>query len=530
LVIPYCHYDFLLDIYDAPNTVRDINQGTVSDVLTGMSRAYWMYNYEYDAAANQLAYDYNTGGLVIHYDFKYRDVGKGLQVAQHTGITPDGTLKNGSVTNIYDANGNLQSVDDRHTDDGVNKDRTFLLNNQGQIIRKTHTGDGNKRQFYVYSNGNGVASYGDLADKDIDFNYSPISDHYPGATAGSYTVSSSSDTLNSIALMVWGDSSLWYLIADANGLTSDSALSVGQTLVIPNNVSNIRNATDTFKPYNPGQIIGDTTPTMPIAPPPKEDGGGCSAAQIIVIIIVIVASIFTAGAALAAAGATFGTIMSTGAAFFAGSAGFSLTTVAVGFAAGAVGSIVGQAAGMALGIQDEFSWGDVAVGGVTGAVTAGMGGWSKPAGDLAKAGTIVAKGAISYTANYAANKAVGNDVTFRWSDVAANVAASAVMSQVGKVDTQSVALQTIQDGLRGTVSGILTRELKRTFGHAGKQSDEVIAMNAFGQAVGNSIGRVTQKTYAEEFKKERAEKLKAARESKRQEQAEAAELRRWRCV
>ena len=53
------------------------------------------------------------------------------------------------------------------------------------------------------------------------------------STASRYTVQQG-DTLESIALRVWGDASFWYLIADANGLSGNAQLTVGMDLIIPN--------------------------------------------------------------------------------------------------------------------------------------------------------------------------------------------------------------------------------------------------------------------------------------------------------
>jgi len=99
----------------------------------------------------------------------------------------------------------------------------------------------------------------------FDFNYSAISDQYPASTPGSYSVQAG-DTLERIASLVFGDASLWYLIADANGLSGTEALPQGLTLKIPNAVFNVHNNNQTFKPYNPGDIIGDTTPTLEYVP------------------------------------------------------------------------------------------------------------------------------------------------------------------------------------------------------------------------------------------------------------------------
>jgi len=104
-----------------------------------------------------------------------------------------------------------------------------------------------------------------------------------------YSNGNEPQTLETIAVQFWGDASLWHLIADANGLNGprDPEVKVGRTLLIPNQVANVRNAADTFKPYNPSKIIGDVTPTLPLAPPAKNS---CTAAQILVVAIAVVAS------------------------------------------------------------------------------------------------------------------------------------------------------------------------------------------------------------------------------------------------
>ncbi len=96
------------------------------------------------------------------------------------------------------------------------------------------------------------------------------------STPGNYVVSAG-DSLRSIALSLFGDAQLWYLIADTNGIQTDAELQVGRNLTIPNKVTNLHNSSATFKPYAPGEIIGDTTPTLPEPPPPpkpKKKGSG----------------------------------------------------------------------------------------------------------------------------------------------------------------------------------------------------------------------------------------------------------------
>jgi len=136
---------------------------------------------------------------------------------------------------------------------------------------------------------------------DFDENYQPITGNYPAVTPGSYTVRGG-DTLRSVAQAVWGDAALWYVLADANGLSADEALKPNTTLVIPNKVTNIHNTAQTFKPYQAGQGVGDASPTMldPPPPPQPKGGGGCGGiasviAVVIAVVVVAVVTVYTSG-------------------------------------------------------------------------------------------------------------------------------------------------------------------------------------------------------------------------------------------
>ncbi|MFZ6876608.1 LysM peptidoglycan-binding domain-containing protein, partial [Undibacterium sp. Di27W] len=101
------------------------------------------------------------------------------------------------------------------------------------------------------------------------------------------------DTLQSIAKTVWGDATLWYLIADANGVVSADNFAPGTKILIPAREISSHNTADSFKPYRPGEIIGDTTPTLPT---PAGAGGCGGLGQVIMIVVAVVVTIYTAGA------------------------------------------------------------------------------------------------------------------------------------------------------------------------------------------------------------------------------------------
>ncbi|WP_306252635.1 LysM peptidoglycan-binding domain-containing protein [Parvularcula sp. IMCC14364] len=59
-----------------------------------------------------------------------------------------------------------------------------------------------------------------IAHADFDQNYNPINSYNQGSVHGAYTVRAG-DTMGSIAASLWGDASLWYKLAEANGHGGD---------------------------------------------------------------------------------------------------------------------------------------------------------------------------------------------------------------------------------------------------------------------------------------------------------------------
>ena len=65
-----------------------------------------------------------------------------------------------------------------------------------------------------------------------NWSWDPINSYQQGSNGGSYTVRAG-DTLGSIAAQLWGDSSLWYKLGEANGIAGAGALNEGQVLIVP---------------------------------------------------------------------------------------------------------------------------------------------------------------------------------------------------------------------------------------------------------------------------------------------------------
>jgi hypothetical protein len=154
---------------------------------------------------------------------------------------------------------------------------------------------------------------------------------------------------------VYGDSSLWYVIAEANGITRASDMSEGMSLVIPATVSSTRNNTQVFRPYDPSNIRGDNMPALP--KPQGGDDGGCGGIgqMIVAIVAIAVTAIFQQYELIPE-------ILDSALA----------TQVANAAVAAAAGNIAGQLAANAVGIQDGFSWRSVATAAVSAGLTEGL--------------------------------------------------------------------------------------------------------------------------------------------------------------
>lgn len=411
----------------------------------------------------------------------------------------------------YNVNGFLKSA----YDDGAKLDTQYFTSAHGQVLRRNRLQNGQAvgSHYFYYADGRRIGDVGDtpsdntrvsyaeaLANKDktvdrkklyknfkpvtssdFDQNYEPINETYPAAVGSTYTVRGG-ETLQTIARAVWGDAAMWYLLADANGLSGTETLVAGRVLQVPNKVTNIHNNADTFRPYNPGEAIGRIDPTLP-APPPKKKGCG-GIGQLVMVVVAVVATIWTAGVAGAAFGAA-----GAGAGGFAGGIGMLTSgaaslgtlgaTVAAGAVAGAVGSAAGQLAGMAMGMQDKFSWTQVGLGALGAGVTAGVGGVLGAGGG---AWAAAGRAAVSSTIGQGLGVAMGMQDRFSWAGVAASAAGAgvgtavspyvgaALSSTIGDTGTHIVS------GMAGTVAAQLVA------------SGRIDARSAFANTLGNALG------------------------------------------
>ena len=85
--------------------------------------------------------------------------------------------------------------------------------------------------------------------------YDNVSENAGAIPSYAYTVSEA-QTLKAIAAAVYGDEQMWYVLAEANGFVAGQQAVAGSQIIIPGLYSNSHNTSETFKPYNPAEVIG----------------------------------------------------------------------------------------------------------------------------------------------------------------------------------------------------------------------------------------------------------------------------------
>lgn len=370
--------------------------------------------------------------------------------------------------------------------------------------------DSTAYQKYFYNNGAPVASTGTLESVTLDYNYTPISDRYPPTSPGQYIVQRDGESLQDIAAAVYGDAGVWYLIADANGLSGGETLLAGRALTIPNEVTNLHNNSQTFKPYNAGDVIGDVTPALKAPPPPKHHCGVF--AQVMVIVVAVAVTALTTGLAIPALAGALGAATATGVAATALGAAAIAGGAAVGAAAG---SIASQLTANALELQDGFSWSAVGTAALVAGLTAGL---SAEAGNLLDIGgrlsasgiagfkfSDVAMGALNFGIGAGVNVALNQPHAFSWASLTAAVVTSGLVGG-GTTGNSATDRATRASTLgrdffgnftRNLEAGVINRSVTIAMEGHGKLELQNIAADAFGNAIGNSIVSVIQDSEAE---------------------------------
>ncbi|MGQ3891435.1 glycosyl hydrolase 108 family protein [Legionella sp. CNM-4043-24] len=405
-------------IYEAGRLVASIGRGADED--KNLSRN----DYAYDEAGNLISlttrvFDQGKSkGYIQTHRYEYALWDSYQQSRDDATLEIEGKPDiTGSNLRSYDVNGQLSEASDTAVGetglktahylnsslDGLRarqdlNGQTSYLNVAGKTIGDLHFDSGGNTVLDVYSGftPTGTAKFafesGRKLSESVDkyseaVNSGPLDGilpNIPQDNLGTWTLQVG-DTLESIAMQVYGDSSLWYLIADANGITDRNAqagekggqLHAGQQITIPPAASNQHHDSSTQIKLSSNDLMGNLTATVlfPLSPPVKTKRSPWKILGMVAIAaLVAFATYMTAGVMGVLAGGGnlssvgLGTIMSMGQSVLAGVSGTIANTAmsaAASFASGFVGSAIGQGVANLAKLQKGFDF--------TGALLAGVG-------------------------------------------------------------------------------------------------------------------------------------------------------------
>jgi hypothetical protein len=196
-------------------------------------------------------------------------------------------------------------------------------------------------------------------------------------------------------------------------------------------------------------------------------------------------------------GATAGSTWAAGAAALSGGLASSGTAIAAAAIGGAVGAAASQAVGVATGTIDSFDWKGVALGAIGAGVGAGLAG-SGSIGQAFKgltSGNIVAQSAVANALTQGIAVVVGVQDHFSWRDVAISAVATPIASKTGKLVNGTSNTSPFMSQFTAGATGSLVRG---AFG--GRIDTATVLADAFGNALGNSVvDRMSHPSVLEEF-------------------------------
>jgi hypothetical protein len=449
--------EYRIDAYDQGRRIRekviDLSGNEQDDIYfeDGLGGGY-------DRAGNLKGYTVvSSGGEKNVYKTEYR-LGAGYQEQKVTATR--GNIQ-GITTSTYDASGNRITIEDTGVTTGT---RRLFYDADGRVLQKAESTAATvltpKITRNLIVNGeqlgdNSVESAGNLANP-----YQSVSATALSNAPTVYTVRAATETYQSIAKLVYGDSNLHFIIADANGART---LAVGDIIKIPPRTNTLFNDANSFKPYDPSELIGGTSPNLP---PPQNDAGCGTFGRIISTVVAVVV-------AVAVATITQDPTLTLTA--------FEKTAVLA--TAAAAGNAAGQIVGNVTGVQNGFSFKSVALSALTGGLA--------PA---PVAGEFLSNFANAALANAEAQglaviTGLQDSFDFR------SVAAAGVGASIGQSVGESLAGRNPAFAGFGKVGGQFARDLVRGFAtstatsivRSGKVSVGQIASDVFGTALGSAF-------------------------------------------
>ncbi|MDT0926161.1 hypothetical protein RNS32_12665, partial [Staphylococcus pseudintermedius] len=135
--------------------------------------------------------------------------------------------------------------------------------------------------------------------------------------------------------------------------------------------------------------------------------------------------------------------------------------------------------------------------GLTAGFTAGIGSQLGSMGELIKNsqwGSVAGSAALTGAGGYVANRIAGVDTSFSWRGIAASAVSAGIGGKINqKLDTvldgPGISNGSINDTVGGLVGGVVSLHTRRTFGFNDPVNYGSIAVDAFGNALGNAAVR-----------------------------------------
>ena len=255
-----------------------------------------------------------------------------------------------------------------------------------------------------------------------------------------------------------------------------------------------KNDASTFKPYNPNEIVGSTSPGLPYIPPQASNGCGY-VIQVVMIVAAAVVSFYMP-------------VLAPHVASFLGTSAVVAEAVVYG-ATAFVAHATTTAIGSALGLT-TFSWRQSLGQGIAAGLTAGIGAKLGTTSELLKqfATNPSWKGALKIAtsavgnavAGYAGNEIAGvKGNSFSWKAIASSAVTNVVTAAIGNKLNLNPTFENGRastgnygkDFALGVIGGVVSHHVRHAFGFDEKMDYKHIALSAFANATGNALGRAS---------------------------------------
>lgn len=559
-----------------------ISSAIVEDFEVERAKTYYSYDNvdNLTGVSTRVNSQGNQAGFATSHSYTYEHWDSYLQSTDSAVLSVDRLPTTyGLSTRFYDVNGQLQEAQDQKTDSSGHNNSTWYLSSAIEGIRARRDKEGQtnylkvagktigdlrlesngQQHLNVYGGftpaGSAVAAETktNLFNWQTDKKHSTLADFMrtgsltqelkatPGDTAdgtlpevpqdnfGAYTLQVG-DTLESVARQIYGDSSLWYLIADANGITNrnsvagqDGQLHIGQRLNIPAAADSQHHNSSTHKVINGNQLIGNisaTIPLPPIPPPPAARKKNHNLlAKMIVSVVVAVATVLAAAALgyvfAPSMAAQMGGMLKTGLAVLNGSLFTSATaTVSAGFSAGFIGSMASQGLSSIMHLQHGVDLGSALIASLATAASAGiaysmnhsaaMSSLTKSLSDysleqfnLNSAAEMLRQDAMNQSLNLAFNRQKNID----WARLGINGAIGGVMGgKYGEAANKNLENVDKSGILKNELNALASGALHSLAGKSTFNANQVIT-DHLGSAIGSSLLKMGVESETEAAKK-----------------------------